>query len=77
MRYLKIRNRLNTHQERAKDLTVWVSGDEKSWKQVWRARSVKDEWVVDAGKDVTCSYIKIGLPRKGTLHLNKVTVFGK
>jgi len=77
VRYLKIRNRLNSHQERAKDLTVWTSSDEKSWKEVWRARSVKDEWIVDAGRGVTCSYIKIGLPRKGTLHLNKVTVFGK
>ena len=66
-----------TCQERAAGLTLWVSNDGKQWKEVWKAKSVAPEWLADLGGDVECTYLKIGLPTKGTLHLNKVTVFGK
>jgi len=29
------------------------------------------------GKDTEGAFIKIGLPKTGTLHLNKVVIFGK
>jgi len=76
VRYVKIRNRTGSHQERAEGLTVWVSSDGKSWREVWRAARVEQEWTVDAG-GAGCRYLKIGLPGRGTLHLNKVTVFGE
>ncbi len=77
VRYLKILNRRRSHQERAAGLTVWLSGNGRKWKSVWQAKSVQDEWLVDLGEGRTCSYVKIGLERRGTLHLYKVTVFGK
>ncbi len=77
IRFLRIRNRREGFHERAKGLTVWVSRDGKRWKEIWKAKSVEPEWLVDAGKDVKGAYIKIGLPGRGTLHLNKVTVFGE
>ena len=77
MRYLNIVNRRQNCQDRAAGLTVWVSADGKAWKQVWQAREVKAAWQIDLGSDVTCSHIKIGLPRAGTLHLANVTVYGR
>ena len=77
IRFLQIRNRRESFYERAKGLTVWVSRDGKRWKEIWQAKSVEPEWLVDAGKDVRGAYLKIGLPGRGTLHLNKVTVFGE
>ncbi len=77
VRYLKIRNRLRSHQGRARDLAVWVSRDNKSWKELWRASSAEDEWIIGAGEAVKCRYIKIGLRKRGTLHLNKVIAFGE
>ena len=77
VRYLKILNRRRSHQERAAGLTVWLSGDGRKWKSVWQAKSVRDEWLVDLGEGHRCSYVRVGLERRGTLHLYKVTVFGK
>ena len=77
VRYLKIRNRLASFQERAKGLTVWVSQDGRKWKQAWQAPSIQNEWTVDFGGDAKCGFIKLGLPGRGTLHLNQVVVFGK
>jgi len=77
IRFLHIRNRRESFHERAKGLTVWVSPDGKRWKEIWQAKSVDPEWLVDAGKDVRGAYLKIGLPGRGTLHLNKIVVFGE
>ena len=77
VRYLRIRNRANQLHERAAGLTAWVSGDGKTWTRLWQAKDVQPEWLADLGKDVACRYLKIGLPGRGTLHLNKVTVYGR
>jgi len=77
VRYIRIVNRTNGFHERAEGLTVWVSANEQDWRQLWQAEKVAAEWLVDVGEDTVCRYIKIGLPRRGTLHLNKVIVFGK
>ncbi len=77
VRYIRIVNRRNSCQERAEGLTAWVSEDEKNWRKIWEADGVSSEWVVDAGANTAARFIKIGLPRRGTLHLNKVTVFGE
>ena len=76
MRFIEIRNRKTNCQDRAAGLCVWASGDGKQWKQLWQARKIQDVWLVDLGGGVNCTHLKIGLDRKGTLHLNKVTVFG-
>jgi len=77
VRYVRIVNRTTGCEERAKGLTVWLSDDEKQWRQVWQAEKVAPEWLIDAAEETTCQYIKIGLPGRGTLHLNQVVVFGK
>ena len=74
---IEIINRKGQLIVRAAGLTIWTSSDEKKWKQVWQASTIEQKWLVDLGKGVDCKFIKIGLERKGTLHLNKVTVFGK
>ena len=77
VRYIRVVNRKNSCQERAEGLTAWVSEDEKTWRRVWQAEKVCDEWLVDAGADTRVRFIKVGLPRKGTLHLSKITAFGE
>ncbi len=74
---LKIVNRKESLHERAAGLTVWISADEKQWQKVWQAEKPAAEWLVDVATETACRYIKIGLPHNGTLHLNKVTVFGR
>jgi hypothetical protein len=58
-------------------LTLWLSTDGKAWKEVWQAEKVEQAWTVDLGEGEKAQYLKLGLRGKGTLHLNKVTVFGK
>jgi len=77
VRHIKIRNRRKSLQERAAGLTVWLSADGKKWRKVWQAKDVRDEWTVDVAGEQKCSFVKLGLPGKGTLHLHKVVVFGK
>jgi len=77
VRYVRILNRRGGFQERAAGLTVWASTDGRKWTEIWRADAVKDEWLADPGREVPCSRLKIGLPAKGTLHLYKVTLFGR
>ena len=64
---------------RADGLTVWLSEDEQAWKQVAQVEEMGDRWLVDLRKPrmPTARFVKIGLPRRGTLHLNQVIVYGK
>ncbi len=62
---------------RAEALTLWLSSDEKTWRQVWQADSVAKEWLIELPDAPKARYLKIGLPRKGTLHLREVVVFGQ
>ena len=75
--HVRIVNRTGTRelQARAADLTLSLSQDGKGWKQVWQAESIQPVW--NAAADATARYLKLGLPRKGTLHLNQVIVFEK
>ena len=77
VRRIQIVNRRSTLHERAAGLTVWASDDDKSWRQIWQAEAVAPVWTIDTGPDLTCRYLKVGLQRKGTLHLNQVVVFGQ
>ncbi|MDP6848740.1 MAG: DUF4976 domain-containing protein, partial [Kiritimatiellia bacterium] len=77
VRFIKIGNRLGSHQERAEGLTVWASEDEKQWKRIWKAEKVEQDWLIDTGQSLQCRFLKFGLERQGTLHLSKVTVFGE
>ncbi|MCT4589243.1 MAG: alpha-L-fucosidase [Carboxylicivirga sp.] len=82
-----IKNRTGCCQERAKNLTIWLSNDGKNWKEYWRAKNLKDEWDVtlttnSMGATVPGAktrYIKIGTVNKKAqaLHLNKIQIFGK
>jgi len=77
VRYVRLVNRHDSHTDRAKGLTVWLSADGKQWQQVWQAEDVKPEWVADLGQPRPCRFIKVGLPGRGTLHLFKVVAFGR
>jgi len=77
VRFIEIRNRKANCQDRSAGLCAWASMDGKQWKKLWQAEKVRDTWLVDLGPGTKCSHLKIGLDRKGTLHLNKVTVFGR
>ena len=62
---------------RASGLTVWVSGDKKSWKRVWTAEGVAPSWMVKLKAPVAAAYVKIGLPHTDYLHLTTVKIYGR
>ena len=61
-------------QKRAADLTLSLSQNGKDWHKIWRAESAKSVWNVEANG--AAQFLKLELPRKGTLHLNQVVVYG-
>ena len=72
-----IQNRI-TEQARAKGLTVSVSNDKKTWKEIWKAADVQAEWTIDLKTPEKALYIKFELPRSATsfFHLNNVRIYG-
>ncbi len=62
---------------RAKGLVLRVSEDGEAWERAWQAGSVAKAWDITLQKPTVCRFLKIGLERKGTLHLNQVVVFGE
>jgi len=61
-----------------RDLTMWVSGDKKAWKQVWQTKQGQDVWAVNLDKPVKARYIKLNLPGKlgrRYFHLKSVKLF--
>jgi len=77
VRAVKIENRVNGFHDRAAGLTLWISDDEKAWKEIWKAAKPEKEWTVELPAGTTGQYLKLGLPGKGTFHLNQVVVFGE
>jgi N-acetylglucosamine-6-sulfatase len=78
--HVQIVNRLTgdtTLLDRAAGLTMWLSDDGEQWKQVWQADEVQPRWTVSLDDAQVCRFIKVGLPRTGTLHLNQIVVFGE
>ena len=63
-------------EERASGLTVWVSGDRKSWRRVWTAQRVARSWMVKLDAPIDAAYVKIGLPGTNYLHLRRVKIYG-
>ncbi len=84
---LIIKNRSGCCQERAQNLTVWVSGDGKNWTKKWQAQQAREEWEVtlttkSMGAEVPgveTRYIKLGLTgnEPQTLHLGNVSIYTK
>jgi len=73
---LFIENRRDGQVERASGLTVWVSGDRKSWQRVWKAERVARAWMVKLKTPIEAAYIKIGLLDTNYLHLTTVKIYG-
>lgn len=73
-----IQNVIGNYQERAKGLTIFVSNDQKTWKEIWKASDVQSEWTIDLKTPEKAQYIKFELPRtaESYLHLNKVRIYG-
>ena len=77
IRRLVIENRRRQRQDAAAGLTVWVSTNKNRWTQVWKADSVQAWWQIDLRSGARAKYVKIGLPREGTLHLATVRIYGE
>ena len=74
IKIIYIQNRVGV-EERAKGLTVSVSSDQKTWKDIWKATDVSPEWTIDLKTPEKAQYIKFEL--KGAfLHLNNVRIYG-
>ena len=75
-----IQNRVDVAQERAKGLTVSVSNDQKTWKEIWKATDVQPEWNIELKTPEKVQYIKFEVPHRdgddGFLHLNNVRIYG-
>ena len=74
---LFIENRRGGQAERASGLTVWVSGDKKSWQRVWTAPRVAPSWMVKLKAPIDAAYVKIGLTDTNYLHLRRVKIYGR
>ena len=67
---MHIVNRVNSWQEFARTLTMWVSTDGKTWTKTWSAGGrPKADWHVKLPKTPTAKYIKLGLTEKQYLDL--------
>lgn len=73
---LSIHNRLRQMQERAKGLTVWLSGDQRAWREVARLEDVRAAWDIELPTPEPARYVKLGLRRRDYLHLARVEVLG-
>lgn len=73
-----IQNRLDCAQERVKGLTVSVSSDQKTWKEIWKATDAQPEFTIDLKTPEKGQYIKFEIPRTDSsfLHLNSVRIYG-
>ncbi len=73
-----IQNRPDGSQERALGLTVSVSEDQKTWKEIWKAADVRAEWTIDLKTPEKAKFLKFELPRgeASYLHLNNVRIYG-
>jgi len=68
-------NRLRGLHERAEGLSLWVSDNQTDWRKIWQADRVAAQWTIEPEEPIACRFLKIGLPGRGILHLNQVTVF--
>ena len=65
-------------QARATGLTLWLSTDGTTWgESVWHAPAPAATWTITLAEPTHARFVKLGLPDKGTLHLNQVIVYGK
>ncbi|MHB9022747.1 MAG: alpha-L-fucosidase [Armatimonadota bacterium] len=80
---IEIENRRDACQDRAKTLTVWVSGDQatespKEWLEIWRAGQMESDWIIELDdKEVRSRFVKIGLREHEYFHLSKVRIYGQ
>jgi len=73
---LRVENRRRQLQERAKGLTVWLSGDHRSWREVARLDDVRAAWDINLSTPESARYVKLGLRRRDYLHLARIEVLG-
>ncbi len=68
-------NRFPDCRDFARTLTMWISDDKQTWKQVWKAPRVEDRWVVTLPQAERARYIKLGLQEEQYLDLKHVFVY--
>lgn len=77
LKHLWMQNRISKQfHSRADGLAVWVSKDGKDFQQVWTADKPNSEWTVDFPAGTEAQYVRIGLNKAGTFHLNQAAIFG-
>jgi hypothetical protein len=69
-------NRYPDCRDFARTLTMWLSNDKKSWRQVWKAPRVEDRWRVKLPPGERGRYIRLGLQEEQILDLKYVFVYG-
>ncbi|MEL6110191.1 MAG: PVC-type heme-binding CxxCH protein [Planctomycetota bacterium] len=78
IKHLWLKNRVSSQfHSRAQGLTVWISDDDKEYREVWSAKEMKGEWMIDLPAGTTAKYVKVGLNGKGTFHLYQIAVYGE
>ena len=75
IKLIYIQNRVGGGEERAMGLTISVSNDQKTWKEIWKAADVQPEWTIDLKTPEKAQYIKFEL-KNTFLHLNNVRIYG-
>jgi len=70
-------NRVKSCLDFARTLTMWVSADARTWKKVWRAKKVRQEWRIKLPDKPKARYIKLGLTETQYLDLKYVFVYGR
>jgi hypothetical protein len=77
----KILAPLNMDREYLRSLTVWISPDGRSWKQVWQSDSYHVEMPRSFDKvfeeSLSCRYVKVGLQDKNALALKSIQLYSK
>ena len=74
---LKLENRTDSQfHSRAKNMTVSVSADGKSFDRVWKTDEALGVYWIELPTDASIRFLRVGIEGKGTFHLNRITVFG-
>jgi len=73
----EILNREDRPKNRLSNPCVWLSGDQLSWHEVFRAPNSESRWLVKLDKPILARYVKIGLDngKPEFFHLKGVKIF--
>lgn len=76
---IEILNRADAQGNRTKNLRIWLSDNQRSWKEVFQAGPTSSRWMVKLDQPTTARYVKIGTvnAKPQFFHLKGVKVFAE